>query len=116
VMNNVVVGSSIAGLLCQVGNEPSVSYDDFWSNASGNFLIDCGCSGGGIKAWSPTPGTGEISADPLFFNETLDNFHLKPGSPCIGNGFPTGCDMGAFNNPTDVSPTSWGRLKAMFAR
>jgi len=116
VMNNLVVGSSIAGLLCQIGNEPNVSYNDSWSNASGNYLIDCGCSGGGIKPWSPLPGTGEISADPLFVNAMLDSFHLMPASPCAGAGFPTGTDMGAFDNPTDLSPVSWGRIKAMFAR
>ena len=69
-----------------------------------------------MKAWPPTPGTGEISSDPLFVNETLGDFRLMPGSPCIDTGFPAGADMGALDYPTDVSPTSWGRIKAMFAR
>jgi hypothetical protein len=69
-----------------------------------------------MQAWSPTPGTGEISADPFFVDKALGDFHLMPNSPCRNSGFPAGTDMGAFGHPTDVSPVSWGAIKAMFAK
>jgi hypothetical protein len=42
VINNVVVRSSFTGLLCQIGNEPNVSYNDSWANGTYNYSIDCG--------------------------------------------------------------------------
>jgi hypothetical protein len=56
------------------------------------------------------PGTGNLSADPLFVNPATNDYHLKAGSPCIGAANPTGApaqdrdqlsrdaqpDMGAF--------------------
>lgn len=49
-------------------------------------------------------GTGNISADPLFWMPVAPDLHLKPGSPCIDAGDPaspldpdgTRADMGAF--------------------
>jgi len=46
---------------------------------------------------------------------TLD-FHLDPVSPCVGAGDPAGTYIGALGSPTPVEPTTWGRLKATFAR
>jgi len=34
------------------------------------------------------PGTGNISANPLFVNQ-LGDFHINPGSPCVDAGDPT---------------------------
>ena len=42
VMNNIIVWNSLSGLLCQIGNEPQVSYNDSWANGSYNYLVDCG--------------------------------------------------------------------------
>lgn len=69
-----------------------------------------------MQAWPPTPGAGEISVNPLFVNETLGDFRLTPSSPCKGTGYPVGLDIGALGSPTDVSPTTWGKIKVMFSR
>jgi hypothetical protein len=42
VMNNIVVWNSFTGLLCQISNEPNVSYNDSWANGTYNYLKDCG--------------------------------------------------------------------------
>jgi hypothetical protein len=42
VMDNIIVWSSVTGLLCQIGNEPAVSYNDSWANGTYNYLRDCG--------------------------------------------------------------------------
>jgi hypothetical protein len=39
--------------------------------------------------------TGSIEADPMFANPEEGDFHLLPGSPCLGSGL-NGEDMGAF--------------------
>lgn len=59
------------------------------------------------------PGTGNITAKPLFVNSASDDFQLKIGSPCIDKGDPaspkdpdgTPADMGALfiNQGTDIS-------------
>jgi hypothetical protein len=60
--------------------------------------------------------TGEISADPLFLNAALDDYHLRDGSPAIDAGAEaagtvdddlhgtsrpagTGWDMGCYESP-----------------
>jgi hypothetical protein len=54
------------------------------------------------------PDTTEISADPLFVNPTIADYHLLPSSPCIDAGHPdtiyndpdgTRNDMGAYGGP-----------------
>lgn len=42
VMNNIIALNSVTGLLCQIGNEPSVFYNDSWANGTYNYLRDCG--------------------------------------------------------------------------
>jgi hypothetical protein len=42
VMNNIIVRNTVTGLLCQLGYEPDVSYNDSWANGTYNYLRDCG--------------------------------------------------------------------------
>ena len=42
ITNNIIVRSSLYGVLCQLHCEPAVSYNDCWSNDSGNYAQDCG--------------------------------------------------------------------------
>ena len=64
-------------------------------------------SGSGAVAYSDIEGgwagTGNIDADPLFWNPAGGDFHLQPSSPCIDAGDPAAsdpdgsrADMGAF--------------------
>jgi len=92
VMNNIVTASTLYGIYA-VGTSPVLTYNDVWNNAT-NYQ---NCS----------PGTGSISADPVFINPAND-FHLQSGSPCIDAGNPgvqyndpdgSRNDMGAYGGP-----------------
>ncbi|UCH78565.1 MAG: hypothetical protein JSU81_01045 [Candidatus Coatesbacteria bacterium] len=61
----------------------------------------------------PQPGTGEIHKDPLFVNYNGNDFNLTENSPCRGAG-ENGKDMGGRPYPTAVTPTSFGRVKALY--
>jgi len=80
VFNNVIVNSSVNGIF------------DFglagFPSASSSYTLDNNCVfgnttdyGGGLVA-----GANSISADPMFVNAALNDFHLMPGSPCIDAG------------------------------
>jgi len=62
----------------------------------------------------PSPGTGEIHANPLFINYDNNDFRLELNSPCVGAG-ENGKNMGAkeATGPA-VNPTSFGKVKALF--
>ena len=43
VKNNVIVNNTFAGVLCQIGSEPSAVFNDTWGNAGyGDYAMDCG--------------------------------------------------------------------------
>jgi len=90
---NNIVSDNIAGygIHCSENSFPSISYDDVWNNAEGNYY-EC------------TPGEGCISADPLFCNPPAGDYHLRPSSPCAGTG-QGGSDMGAFGVKCGVNVT-----------
>ncbi len=73
----------------------------------GNLDLTYSCSS------DPLPGTGNISADPLFVDPLLQDFHLQSNSPCIDTGDPaspfdpdsTRADMGALYFDQNTQPT-----------
>ena len=105
IKNNIVASNTGQNIFYYTPfTDGEFSYNDVWpatyfSNLSGvNF--------------SPQPGTGEISADPLFAN---DQYRLAEGSPCIDAGHPgleyldpdgTRNDMGAYGGPDAVTGQS----------
>ena len=75
ITNNVITGNSAwygGGIYCHTSSPP-ITYNDVWGNAPQNYY---GCG----------PGPGCISADPLFVDPAVDDYHLQPGSPCIDAG------------------------------
>jgi hypothetical protein len=92
VMNNIIIDNNLYGVHA-TGTQPVLTYNDVWNNATDYH----NCS----------PGTGSISADPLFVDPP-DDYHLDIGSPCIDTGNPateyndpdgTRNDMGAYGGP-----------------
>jgi len=95
IMNNIVTGNSNIGMGCVNSSVPTdFSYNDVWGN--------------GQNYYNCSAGPGDISANPLYVDETNGNFHLQAGSPCIDSGNPnpayndpdgTRNDMGAYGGP-----------------
>jgi hypothetical protein len=117
VKNNIFSDNTQAGVICELGSEADISYNDGWNNFRyGTYAIDYYCVNGGIQSWTPSPGTGNIGADPLYVDEAAFDFHLDEGSPCVNAGDPAGTNMGALGGPTPVEFTTWGMIKATFGR
>ena len=57
------------------------------------------------------PGDGNLSANPLFTDDAQQDYHLAPGSPCLGTGR-DGLDMGVIF-PTGVFINTPGDLAAV---
>jgi len=60
------------GIYARVSS-PTIDYSDVWNNSPNDYD---GCS----------PGPHDISQDPMFVNPAAQDFHSKPGSPCIDAG------------------------------
>ena len=83
-IDNNIVSATLAGygIHCSGNSTPSISYDDVWNNASGDYY---GCAAG----------EGCISGDPIFCDPENYNYYLHLSSPCLGAG-QDGVDIGAF--------------------
>lgn len=59
---------------------------------------------------------GNISADPLFCDFDLDDFHLRNDSPCAPDNNDCGVLMGAWpvGCSTSAENATWGEIKALF--
>lgn len=100
IMTSTIVDRNILyGLYMQTGSG-FLSYDDFFSNPSGNVV-------------GPYPGVGCLELNPLYVSLPQENFNLLEGSPCIDTGNPgdpldpddTRTDMGAlYFNQSAVAP------------
>jgi parallel beta-helix repeat protein len=91
ISSNIIVQNRGFGICLFQANSTQILYNDVWNNtedyASAETLGD-------FHPFTPSPGTGEISADPLFVDPKNGDFHLQVGSPCCGAG-EDGTDMGA---------------------
>ncbi len=90
IINNILTGHSLEGILAKESS-PETSYNNLWNNATDYSGL--------------SPGTGDISSDPLFVNATYNDYRLQPGSLSINAGHPdsiyndldgTRNDMGAY--------------------
>jgi hypothetical protein len=74
VLNNIIVNSGGDGVNCS-GATPTFSYNDVWNSSGADYS---GCAAG----------PGSISADPLFADAPLGDYHLAMHSPAIDAGDP----------------------------
>ena len=106
VRNIVAMNNWGFGIYCEAGANPAFLCNNVWGNHEGEYGGACG---------NPTGVNGNISVDPLFCDRQNGDYRLCAGSPCINA---PGCgQMGAFGvgcGPTAVTPTTWGRIKALY--
>jgi parallel beta-helix repeat protein len=121
IYNNTIDNNMLHGIFMQQENGPQIYNNIISNNRSAGIyrnddlpsmppLIEYNnCFGNGVNygytqnAWTPEPGTGELSEDPLFVGGVPFDYHLMQNSPCIDAGKPgsqkdedgTRADMGA---------------------
>ncbi|NLH17483.1 MAG: hypothetical protein GX455_12980, partial [Phycisphaerae bacterium] len=96
IMNNIIVDNNTGIFYYSYLNEGRILYNDVWNNSYRNYHDN---ATGTI--FTPEPGTGEISADPLFVNTLY--YRLTDESPCKDTGNPD-----FFYNDPDGSPNDMG--------
>jgi len=94
ISNNIVYNSTVTAVLYHDGLWEGSSvyfYSNIFLNNTGNISFpasvwdyNCFYNSGSV----PTPGIGNINADPLFVNVVNGNFQLQSSSPCINTGHP----------------------------
>jgi len=95
-VKNCILVNNSAGLLqgggLYAGASHPIDYNDVWNNSGGSYGGSC------------SPGSNDISVDPMFFNPAAQDFHLMSGSPCIDAGTNDGApgeDMDGNHRPID---------------
>jgi hypothetical protein len=92
VVNNIVSGNGFglgcppcapSGFVVGPAGQYFISFNDAFNNANGDYGQN---TGSGFIPYVPSPGTGDISADPMFLAEGRQNYRLKLGSPAIDTG------------------------------
>jgi parallel beta-helix repeat protein len=89
--NNIIVSNGLYGIAPSGSTPRYIEYNNVWNNSRGDYYNDS------TYPFVPSPGTGEISADPLFIDAANRDYHLSESSPCIdagtnGNAPTTDCD------------------------
>ncbi len=110
IKNNLVTDGADHGILTRDSSSPAILYNDVWNNPSGNYYDhDTAAS------FSPTPGFGDLSGDPMYEDTLNDDFHLAFGSPAIDAGDPASdysnepepngdrINMGAYGNTLEAT-------------
>ena len=62
------------GIYVSSGSSPTINYNNVWGNSTNNYSVGY------------SPGSDDISADPLFVNPEGGDYRLQSGSPCIDAG------------------------------
>lgn len=99
IRNNIIASNGRYGIFKHSTTPLSISYNNVWNNEQGAYYE----GDGGVNPFTPNPGTGEISEDPLFFGG--GDYHLTFTSPCID----AGTDVGVYvDMDGDVRPFGAG--------
>ena len=86
-VSTVDVGNQAVNVIpAEVEARFNIRYNDLWNNPGGSYVVDPA-----NDPMTPTPGTGEISVDPLFVDPLAGDYHLAPASPAIDAGDQAGC-------------------------
>ena len=106
--NNIIVNNDWTGFATHRDTPLTIQYNDVWNNTLGNYIY--GFQGWGSEgSFTPSPGTGEISLDPLFSSDVY--YTLLTTSPCIDAGNPSSAyndldasrnDMGIYGGPNKI--------------
>lgn len=73
IITNNIIADNAYGISAKWYSFPIISYNNLWGNYYKNYN---GC----------LAGFGDISANPLFVNPTIGDYHLQANSPCIDVG------------------------------
>lgn len=91
IRNTIVCGNNGGIHNYESGATVTSSHNALWNN--------------GWNYGNVTPGTGDISEDPLFTDAASGDFHLQMDSPCIDAGNPTGApDVDIEGTQRDAAP------------
>ncbi|MBN1817945.1 MAG: right-handed parallel beta-helix repeat-containing protein [Sedimentisphaerales bacterium] len=110
IMNNIIVDNTTGIFYYAYNGEGQILYNDVWNNSFRNYHNNHTGS-----TFLPLPGTGQISADPLFDPEYPGFYYLTDVSPCKDTGNPapsyndpdgTRNDMGVWGGPEAGGPTT----------
>ncbi len=93
VMNNVFCGTD-RGVFAYFG-KAAISHNDMFDVKTPYVLLG---EEGDEEAFKPSPGTGEMSADPMFADSAKDDYRLGEKSPCAGAGE----GRGSFGSKTKI--------------
>ena len=91
VRDNIIASNGGYGIVCSSAT-PTITYNDVWSNTSGNYS---GCAGG----------DGSLSDDPDFCDAASGDYSVHASSPTLGTGF-GGMNMGALGIGCPIGPQS----------
>lgn len=90
IVNNIVAFNTY-GIQAGANASGTLDYNDMWGNTTQDYDLP----------GAPEPGPHDIQADPLFVDPANDDYHLRPGSPCID----AGTDVGVMSDiDGDVRP------------
>jgi len=110
-VNNIVAfnGTAMTNGIHPAGFEAAspgyyIAFNNLFGNANGDTYGDYGGNCCPPVPYSPSPGTGELSVDPMFRDPANGDYRLAPGSPSIDagtNGNAPATDLDGHMRPID---------------